>query len=220
MKRCMSGLAILLAVVCVTASAGEGEWKKLFDGETLDGWVAASGRPVEAGWVVEDGCLFRKEKGGSIFTSEAYEDFELAFEWKISPGGNSGVKYRFKDGLGPEFQVLDDDGHSNGKNPLTCAGALYALFPCSDQKVLKPVGEFNTSRIVASGSRFEHWLNGKRVMVADTGSAAWAEAKAASKFKGKAGYGDGPGKIQLQDHGDQVWFRNIRIRTPVAKTDP
>lgn len=211
MKTWFLVLALLLAAGSAAASDGE-DWQSLFDGKTLAGWTANKGQPVTKGWIVEDGCLFRQEKGGHMYTVGEYEDFVLELEWKISPGGNSGVKYRFKDGLGPEYQVLDDGGNKNGKNPLTCAAALYALFSCGDQKVLQPVGEFNTTRIVAKGTRFEHWLNGKKVLEADTSSKEWAAAKAASKFGGKDGFGEGAGKIMLQDHGDPVWYRDIRIR--------
>ncbi len=201
----------VMASSCKTCKSCQG-WKSLFDGKTLTGWETAAGQPVTKGWIVEDGCIFRKEKGGSINTVDEYKDFELEFEWSISPKGNSGVKYRFKNGLGPEYQVLDDVGHKNGKNPLTSAAAMYAMFPCNDQKTVQPVGEFNKSRIVVKGTKLEHWLNGKKVVEADTASEAWAKAKAASKFKGKAGYGEDAGKIHLQDHGNPVKFRNIRIR--------
>lgn len=201
----------VVASSCKTCKSCQG-WQSLFDGKTLAGWQTASGQPVTKGWVVEDGCLYMKTKGGSIYSAGSYKDFELEFEWSISPKGNSGVKYRFKDGLGPEYQVLDDVGHKNGKNPLTSAAAMYALFPTNEQKTLQPVGEFNKGRIVAKGTKLEHWLNGKKVVEVDTASDAWAKAKAASKFKGKAGYGEGAGQIHLQDHGNPVKFRNIRIR--------
>ncbi|MEM9479587.1 MAG: DUF1080 domain-containing protein [Verrucomicrobiota bacterium] len=200
----------------IVASAGE--WKSLFDGKTLAGWDNGKGGEPGAGWVVEDGAIHRKDKGGQIYTTEEFGDFEFEFEWKVAKGANSGVKYKItkfdKSLLGPEFQVLDDDNHGNGKNPMTSAGSIYALFAPSKDKVLKPIGEWNTAKIVVDGSRFEHWLNGKKVLEVDTASEAWAKAVGASKFKNIAdGFGKNEqGKIMLQDHGDKVWFRNLRIK--------
>jgi hypothetical protein len=205
-------LLIILLLMVGLQAAEEAKWQSLFDGKTLTGWETAKKTPVAKGWIVEDGCIFRNAKGGSIFTVSEYENFELEFEWKISANGNSGVKYRTNGQLGPEYQVLDDDGHKNGKNPLTSAAALYAMVSCNDQKALKPVGEFNTGRIVAHGTKLEHWLNGKKVMETDTSSAEWAKAKASSKYRDKEGYGTGSGRLMLQDHGNLAWYRNLRIR--------
>ncbi|MDP6522655.1 MAG: DUF1080 domain-containing protein [Kiritimatiellia bacterium] len=204
---------LMLTAMCVSlVSSADNEWQVLFDGKTLEGWQLTNGQPVSKGWVVEEGCIHRASGGGNIVSVGEYKDFELELEWKISEGGNSGIKYRFTKGLGPEYQVLDDEKHVNGKNPLTSAAAMYAMFKCNDQKTLMPVGEFNQARIVAKGTRLEHWLNGKLVLETDTSSDDWAKAKAKSKFKGKQGYGEGPGRIFLQDHGNKVWYRNIRIR--------
>lgn len=215
----MKRMGYLLAIVMVFAAVGapvvngaEGEWQSLFDGKSLAGWQSGNGQPVSKGWIVVDGCIHRESRGGDILTAGEYEDFELELEWKAAPKANSGIKYRFKKGLGPEYQVLDDKLHGNGKNPLTSAASMYALFACNDQKTLNPVGEFNKARIVARGTKLQHWLNGKKVLEVDTASPAWAAAKAKSKFKGKVGYGEGAGRILLQDHGDKVWFRNIRVR--------
>jgi len=205
-------MAVLFGIGAAGALAAEGEWESLFDGKTLKGWQSGKGAPVSKGWIVVDGCIHRESRGGDILSAEEYEDFELELEWKVAPKSNSGIKYRFKGGLGPEYQVLDDEQHGNGKNPKTSAAAMYAMFACNDRKELKPLGEFNQARIVARGTKLEHWLNGKKVLEADTSSPAWASAKAASKFKGKKGYGEGAGRILLQDHGDKVWYRNIRIR--------
>ena len=108
--------------------------------------------------------------------------------------------------------MLDDDGHSNGKNPFTSAGAMYLMAKPNDQKELKPVGEWNKARIVAKGHHLEHWLNGSKVVEIDIGSDAWNQIKAKTKFKKAKGYGEGAGKILLQDHQDPAWYRNIRIR--------
>ncbi len=204
---------VLLAALCVSSASGaDNDWQVLFDGKTLEGWQSKNGQPVTKGWVIEEACIHRASGGGDIVSAGEYKDFELELEWKISAGGNSGIKYRFTKGLGPEYQVLDDEKHGNGKNPLTSAAAMYAMFACNDQKAIMPVGEFNKARIVAQGTRLEHWLNGKLVLKVDTSSEDWAKAKAKSKFRGKQGYGEGSGRILLQDHGNKVWYRNIRIR--------
>ena len=207
--------AILTALLITTAlftQAEEKEWITLFDGKTLDGWQSKKGGVPSEGWVVVDGLLFRKGGGGDIVTKKTFENFELEVEWKISKAGNSGIKYRFKNGLGPEFQVLDDDGHDNGKNPYTSAGAMYLMAKPNDEKTLKPVGEFNTARIVANGNTLEHWLNGKKVLEMEVGSDAWNKRKAKTKFRKAKAYGEGAGQILLQDHGNEVWYRTVRIR--------
>ena len=192
-----------------------GRHKSLFDGKTFTGWETKSGDPVGIGWVIEDGSIHRNAKGGDIFTVDEYENFELDFEWKIASGTNSGVKYRVKKFgeklLGPEYQVLDDVKHKNGKKPLTTAASLYELYASSASKLLKPVGEYNYSKIIARGNHIEHWINGKKVVIAEVESAKWKKRKAASKFKANEGFGSGAGKIMLQDHGHKVWFRNISI---------
>ena len=208
----------LLIVLCLVfagtdlARAIEDEWQALFDGQSLSGWQLKGGKTISRGWIVEEGAIHRVSGVGDIVTSGSYKDFELELEWKISPGGNSGVKYRFDGNVGPEYQILDDVKHANGANPKTRAAAMYAMFACQGEKALNPVGEFNAIRIVAIGTRLEHWLNGVRVLAVDTASDAWTQAKANSKFKDEAHYGQGAGRILLQDHGDEVWFRNIRIR--------
>lgn len=172
-----------------------------------------NGKPVGGGWSIEDGVIHRgKLIAGSIITKEHYTDFELIFDWKISGSGNSGVKYRARKNLGLEYQVLDDKGHPNGKNPLTRAGSIYALYPASDDKTLKPVGEWNTGRILVQGNHVEHWLNGEQVLEAEIGSDEWKKRFAASKYHKHDGFGTWTGNILLQDHSDPVWYRNVRIR--------
>lgn len=192
----------------------------LFDGLTLKGWVDGAGNPVKAGgWVAEDGTLHRKGKGGSIYTALEYGDFELNLQWKISEAGNSGIKYRVKKYgsalLGPEYQVLDDDKHPDGqkREGRRKSAALYDLFKCNDQKQIKPVGEWNQTKIIVRGSKAEHWLNGKKVLVYDTRSEAWKKEHAASKFKGLKDFAQNKwGRIMLQDHNDLVWYRNITLK--------
>lgn len=192
----------------------------LFDGLTLNGWVDGAGNPIKpGGWIADEGALHRKDKGGSIYTELEYGDFEFNLEWKISEGGNSGIKYRVtkydKALLGPEYQVLDDDKHPDGKKRegRRKSAALYDLFKCNDQKQLAKVGEWNKTKIVVRGSKAEHWLNGKKVLAYDTTSEEWKQEHALSKFNKHKDFAKNPwGKIMLQDHGDLVWYRNITIK--------
>lgn len=202
-------LFVLIALAATTLYAGE--WESLFNGRDLAGWVTGKGG-ASTNWVVEDGVLHRKSGGGDIVTTKEYSDFELEFEWKISEKGNSGIKYRFYNNYGPEYQVLDDKGHSNGKDPFTSAASMYLIAKPDAEKELKPVGEFNTGKIIAKGSHIEHWLNGRKVLEMEVGSEEWNQRKNGSKFKKVKDFGTGSGKILLQDHGDLVWYRNIRIR--------
>lgn len=226
---------ILFAFVALAASAADTKpvlsddekkdgWTLLFDGETTTGWKKIGDKDFpKEGWEVAEGCLHHtKGHGGDIVTGEAYENFELSLEWKIAPGGNSGVKYRVEDkagaGFGPEMQVLDDEKHPDGKHPKTAAGSLYNVIATNDKKKLKPTGEFNSAKLVVNGNHAEHWLNGEKVVDYEFFSEEWKAAVALSKFKGKANYGQpAKGHLLLQDHGDEVWFRNIKIKVLPAK---
>lgn len=200
-------------------------WTTLFDGRSLAGWVGyASGEPVKKGWGIEDGTLHiaAKSGGGDLRTEAEYGDFDLRFEWRVAAGANSGVMYRSAAGehspwvTGPEYQILDDGGHADGKSPLTAAGSLYAMY-AAEGKTCAPVGGWNEARIVVRCDRVEHWLNGVRVVEASIGGQDWAARKAGCKWKDNAKYASTlRGHIVLQDHGDDVWFRNIRIREFIA----
>jgi hypothetical protein len=198
-------------------------WKLLFDGQDASAWRAyAHTNFPEGAWVVEDGCLKNVggAHGGDLVTKEEFTDFDLKFEWRISPGGNSGVKYLVKEGktghagVGFEYQVLDDlknEDSTNGPNRL--AGALYYLIAPNASKRLMPVGEFNRSEIIVRGRHVEHWLNGAKIVECELGSAALKEAIAKSKFSKITWFGQKrPTVILLQDHGDTVWFRNLKIK--------
>jgi hypothetical protein len=193
----------------------------LFDGHSLAGWhpFGRPGAPVE-GWKVQDGALLHPAGagGGDLVSDERLGDFELVFEWRVAPGGNSGLKYRFAEEgrsvVGPEYQVLDDGAHTDGQRPETGAAALYALFAPREDKPLRPAGEWNNARVIARGNRLEHWLNGVRVLATEVGGVEWERARAASKFAGVEDFArHGPGPIALQDHGDEVAFRNLFVRT-------
>jgi len=206
-----------VALSAIPALAEEGGWRPLFDGKTLEGWTSPGGGKPGDGWEVVDGVLHRAGRGGDLISAAEFGDFELEFEWKVAAKANSGVKYRVRKSpqgwLGPEYQVLDDAGHPNGKVPKTSAAALYDVLPPAADKALRPVGEWNRSKVVAVGDRIEHWLNGKRVVAVRVGSAEWEAARKAGKFAKLAGFAaPGPGRILLQDHGDEVWFRSIRVR--------
>lgn len=212
-------LVFTLALALTSIShAAEEKWQSLFNGKNVEGWTTSNGKPMTKGWVAKDGVLHRESKGGDLFTAKAYSNFIFELEWKISPAGNSGIKYRMADYggrlLGPECQVLDDDKHPDGKKGKNRqSGALYDILECNANKDLKPVGEWNHVRIVANGSKLEHWLNGKKVVDIDTASHEWKKLVAASKFKNVKDFGTAKsGRIMLQDHSDPVWYRNIRIQ--------
>jgi hypothetical protein len=167
---------------------------------------------------VVDGALVREGLGGDIMTTDTFDNFELTLEWKVAPGGNSGIFYRVTERAdatyetGPEMQVLDDDRHRDGQSRLTSAGSLYGLYPAPVGAV-KPAGEWNAVRIVVNGSHVEHWLNGVKVVEAEIGSDDWNQRVANSKFRQWPHFGKASrGHIALQDHGDWVAYRNIRIR--------
>ena len=193
----------------------------LFDGTTLSGWVTPDGQPASAGWEVADGVLHLVGKGsGMILSDREYQDFDLRFEWKITEGGNSGIKYRVRryDGaiLGIEYQLLDDPKYFDGTIGKGSTGSLYALYaPASEGTGLptRPPGEFNESRIMVRGKRITHWLNGTKLVSVHVGNADWHARVAQSKFKDREGFGENrSGLIMLQEHGSEVWFRNITIK--------
>jgi hypothetical protein len=198
-------------------------WNLLFDGQDTSGWRTC-GRadfPKE-GWVIEDGCLKNVggKHGGDLVTKQEFTDFDLKFEWRISPGGNSGVKYLVKEtntskaGVGFEYQVLDDLKNEDSLNgPNRQAGALYYIIAPNDAKHLKPVGEFNEGEIVVRGNHVEHWLNGAKIVECELDSPALKAAIAKSKFAKLTWFGQKkPTVILLQDHGDTAWFRNLKIK--------
>ncbi len=185
----------------------------LFADGTFAKWSAANGTDVGSKWSIEDGVAHFSEKGaGSIVTRDPYKDFELTFDWKISKGGNSGVKYRTHRNLGPEYQILDDANNQNGKKPLFTAGSLYDLVGAPGDKPLRPAGEWNTSRIVARGTLLEHWLNGVKIVQIDQDTDDWQQRFEKSKYRDLENFGAGAGPILLQEHGDEAWYRNVRIR--------
>lgn len=192
-------------------------WKLLFDGKTTEGWKGYRKDKFPAGWEVVDGILTRSKGGGDICTIEEFTDFELVADWKIAEGGNSGIMYRVAEThgapyeTGPEYQLLDDERNGDGKNPLTSAGSIYAVYAPA-KKVVKPAGEWNHTRIVLKGSHIEHWLNGEKVCEATIGDDDWNQRVSKSKWAKVASYAkESKGKIDLQDHGAKIEFKNIKI---------
>jgi hypothetical protein len=210
------------AVSQLTPAQRAAGWKVLFDGRSTTSWHGYGKRGFPArGWVIEDGCLKVEAGGGGgdIVTIDRYENFELALEFRLSRGANSGIMYRV--GMeypapwqtGPEFQILDDAGAGLDPADPHSAGALYDLMPPSPDKVSRPAGEFNAARIRLQDNRVEHWLNGVKVVGCDLGGEEFRRLVDASKFSAYEAFGSiRRGHIALQDHGNEVWFRNIRVR--------
>ena len=205
-------------------------WQSLFDGQTIKGWHKYGGAPVGAAWKIADGAIYldtsskkdwQTANGGDIVTDDEFENFDLKLEWKISPAGNSGtmfyvnedtVKFKHSFESGPEMQVVDNDGHPDGKIIKHQAGDLYDLISCS-KKTVKPVGEWNEAEIKAVNGKLDLYLNGENVVSTTMWDDNWKKMIAGSKFKQWPGFGTfKKGKICLQDHGNMVWFRNIRAK--------
>ena len=216
---------VLLATGCaareshntLTAAERAAGWRLLFDGRTTAGWTGFR-RDSVTGWRVEDDALVRVGPGGDIVTTEQFANFELALEWNVAPGGNSGIFFRVTDNAagvyetGPEMQVLDDSGHADGKSRLTAAGSNFGLH-AAPAGVVQRAGEWNRVRLVVNGSHVEHWLNGTKVVEYELWSPEWKALVQSSKFRQWQGYGRAlTGRIALQDHGDRVAYRDIKIR--------
>lgn len=205
----------------------KGDWEVLFDGKSVDKWKGKSiaGFP-EKGWKIKDGLLYLAEKGGGdIITTEKYSNFELVFQFNLTEGANSGIKY-FADNLvnqetgnvtfnGPEYQVIDDYHNIHVKddpNGLSSTASVYLLY-APEGKKMYPHGQWNSGRIVAKNGHVEHWLNGVRVVKYKRGSKDFLKRKAETKFKNDKNYGElKSGHILITDHEDTVYFKDIKIR--------
>lgn len=208
----------------LTEAEKEQGWQLLFDGKSMEHFRGFRKDEVPAGWKVVDGAITLADKGaGDIISKEQYDNFELSIDWKIAEGGNSGIFYHVSEDTtyantyssGPEMQVLDDERHPDAKkgvNGNRQAGSLYDLLPLSTPAV-KPAGEWNTARLVVNNGHVEHWLNGKKVVEYELWTPTWDSMIQNSKFASMPGFGsERTGHIALQDHGDPVWFKNIKIR--------
>lgn len=202
----------------LTAAERADGWTLLFDGTSLDGWRGYNRPDLPGGWEAQDGMLVRTGEGGDLMTDRDFADFELTLEWRVEAAGNSGVFYRAAEGeewiyhSAPEMQVLDDAGHYDGRDPLTSAGANYGLH-AAPRGVVHPAGEWNHARIVVRGAAVEHWLNHEQVVSYQLGSPEWEALVAGSKFVEWPAYGRAArGHLGLQDHGDPVWYRNVKVR--------
>ncbi len=198
-------------------------WQSLFDGKTTNGWHKYGGGTMGAGWQVVDGMLHYDpsvKSGGDIASDEEFENFHLKLEWKISQNGNSGIifyvhedpKYKWPWETGPEMQVLDNNGHPDAKIIKHRAGDLYDLISCTKETV-KPYGEWNVAEIKCLNGKLDFYLNGENVVSTMLWDDNWKNMVANSKFKTMPDFGTyKKGRIALQDHGDKVWYRNIRIK--------
>jgi len=211
----------------LTAAEKAAGWIVLFDGTSLEAFKtfgakhAADAAP--AGWTLSDGAILRSGPGGDLATDGDFANFELHYEWKVAPGGNSGVMFRSTEDrnypweTAPEMQVLDDARHNDGKSPFTSAGSNYALH-AAPRGVAKPADEWNVAYIRAVDDGVEYWLNGVKTADYAIGSPEWKALVAKSKFASMPDYATrDSGKIVFQDHGDPVWYRNIFVR-PVDGT--
>ncbi len=222
-----------LVIACLTAlnlsaqpeakpEAGWGDWHELFDGRTFANWMLLdTGEPPTQGWEIKDGILHKQQsvRGGNLASTGTYDQFELEWEWKISPRGNNGIKYFVVPergrGIGHEYQMIDDAtvgaNHATGKT-----GGFYDILAPDESLKSYSVGDWNHSRIVARGERVQHWLNGMKVLDYQLGSDEVLQSVAKSKFKSVPDFGKRvKGHILLTDHVDEVFYRNIRIRVPL-----
>ncbi len=238
---CLSALAAEVKPINTLTDAEKAVgWRLLWDGKTSEGWrTPASERFPTRGWAMTNGVISVKSSGGAesagggdIITKERFSNFELMVDFKLTEGANSGIKYLVQpnispigrngqptsvgSAIGPEFQVLDDLRHPDakaGRNGNRTLGSLYDVMPAATTKKPNPIGEWNTARILVNGKHVEHWLNGEKILEYERGSEAFRKLVGESKFKTIPEFGEWPdGHILLQEHGDQVFYCNIKIR--------
>ncbi len=201
-------------------------WRDLFDGRTTNGWRGFRQQTMPDGWKVVDGALTRVGKAGDIVSLEEFGNFELIAEWKIAPGANSGIFYRVVENdndpemwmAAPEYQIIDDRGYPEPLKPTQKTAANYDLHP-PERDATRPAGSWNTTRIVVNGSHVEHWLNGVEIVSYELWTDEWNKLVAQSKFQGHPRYARASrGRIGIQDHGDWIAFRSLRIRDLPGET--
>jgi hypothetical protein len=229
MKKYILSAIVLTALFggsIAQAQSSKKGFTKLFDGKTAKGWHTYGKTTAGSKWVIEDGAFHFNPNGdsnggGDLVTDNEYSNFHLKIDWKIAPNGISGIIYYVKEdpakynqtySTGLEMQVLDNDGHKDGKIPKHRSGDLYDLIKSSSEPV-KPVGEWNTAEIICKDGKLEQYLNGVKVVSTTLWNDNWKTLVAGSKFANWADWGTyKSGKIALQDHGNEVWYRNIMIK--------
>ena len=219
-------LTALLGSGCASRQQGQSGWVKLFDGQTTTGWHNYGKTTVGNRWKVEDGTLHfdpkaAKNEGGDLVTDKEYGNFHLKLEWKVAPKSNSGIimfiheepaKYHQTYSTGIEMQVLDDNNHPDGKITKHRSGDLYDLIKSSSEPV-KAVGEWNKVEVISNNGKLDFMLNGVKIVSTTMWDENWKNLIAGSKFAKWENFGTfKSGKIALQDHGDEVWYRNISIK--------
>jgi hypothetical protein len=205
------------------------EWISLFDGETLNGWKRYNADEIGDLWKVEEGMIVcystgggeATEHGGSLITVEQFDNFEFMIDWKVSPGGNSGLLYHVVEdtayhwayATGPEYQLMDDGDAPERVNSNKLTASSYDMYAASAEKKVNPAGEWNTSKIVYDHGHVEHWLNGEKVLEFQKWDRDWTRRFLESKWTNYPGWDRyEKGSIGLQDHGSSIWFRNIKVR--------
>lgn len=207
------------ATTAASTAPVDTSWRVLVDGKSTDAWRGYKTQTFPSSWHLADGTLTKNGSADDLISRDQFGDFELTWDWKLAPGGNAGVFYRATEEYdkvywsGPEYQLLDDARHPDGKSRLTSAGAAYGIYP-SPAGIVKPANQWNSSRIVARGGHVEHWLNGQKVVDYELWSPDWEAKVKASKFSAYPNYGRARrGHIALQgDHDGTLWIRNMRIR--------
>ncbi|MGI8580595.1 MAG: 3-keto-disaccharide hydrolase [Chitinophagaceae bacterium] len=234
MKSKFINACLLLSVLCVIScnnsiskmQSDTGKTISLFDGKSLSGWHGFNKTGEIKNWAIEDGAMVclgaaRDAAGGDIVSDKQFENFELNWEWKMSKGGNSGVmyhviesdKYKSPYETGPEYQMIDDIGVPDKLEEWQKTGADYAMYTANEKKNVKPLGEWNTSKIIFNKGHVEHWLNGEKIVEFEAWSDDWKKKRTEGKWKDFSDYGTAKkGGIALQDHGNKAWFKNITIR--------
>lgn len=214
----------------LTAAEKAAGWRLLFDGRSTAGWHGYNTQATKS-WTIEDCALktvgtegnYGSDRRADLVTDAEYTSFELSLDWKATRGGNSGVMYgvveapRYQTAwmTGPEYQLVDDVGFPQKLASDRQAGANYSMHaPDESQKVLQPVGAWNTTRIVVNGAHVEHWLNGKKILEFERWTPEWNALRDSGKWRRAPDYGKAKtGRIAIQDHGSIFWFRNVKIRT-------
>ncbi|MEX2284827.1 MAG: DUF1080 domain-containing protein [Gemmatimonadota bacterium] len=216
-------IACLLVTACANSSSrvsqqGD-EWRSLFDGATTNGWRGYRSQTMPAGWQAIDGILTKTGNSRDIVTTEQFADFELRFDWKLEPGGNAGLFYRATEEYdriywsAAEYQLLDDARAPDGRSRMTAAGAAHSIAP-APAGVVKPAGEWNSTRVIVNGPHVEHWLNDQKLFEFELWSPDWEARVKASKFRDYSNFGRArSGYIGFQgDHDGKLELRNLRIR--------